>query len=115
MANRSEQVEFGAWRRDAAAAKSIKLVRPGAQSEFIADINGLLAPSVRVVFLGFAFDPMNLDAIGMTENRGYTIFASRRHLPMTRMEYVTNKLNKIEWGPLSSSVSDFLNESLALS
>jgi hypothetical protein len=30
------------------------------------------------------------------------------------MDYVTNKLNKIEWGFLGSSVSDFLNESLAL-
>jgi hypothetical protein len=114
LANRSERVEFGAWRRAAAAAKSIKLVRPNAQSDFIADINRL-GPPVRVVFLGFAFDPMNLDAIGMTENRGYTIFASRRDLPMRRMDYVTRKLNRMEWGSPNSNISDFLNESLALS
>ena len=113
LANRNEQVEFGAWRRAVAAAKSIKLLRANAQSDFIADINSLLAPPVRIIFLGFAFDPMNLDAIGMTENRGYTIFASCRHLPMRRMDYATKKLNKIEWGLPGSSVSDFLTESLA--
>jgi hypothetical protein len=115
QAEQTETVDFGVWKRAAASKKHIKLIQPRAQSKFIEQIKGLLTAPIRVVFLGFGFDSMNLDAIDMNENRGYSIYASCYDLSATRMEYAQKKLKKINWGSRSADVSRFLHDSVALS
>lgn len=114
-AEQNDRITFGAWKRAAASKKYIKLIQPRAQSDFIGQIKSLLTPPVRVVFLCFGFDSMNLDAIGMNENLGYSIYASCYNLSATRMEYAQKQLNKINWGSRSADVSRFLHDSVALS
>jgi hypothetical protein len=114
QAEENERIGFGAWKRAAASMKHIKLIQPRAQSDFIGPIKSLLTPPIRVVFLGFGFDSMNLDAIGMNENLGYSIYASCYNLSATRMEYAEKQLNKINWGSRSADVSRFLHDSVAL-
>lgn len=103
------EVPYGDHEAMGRAAQSVKLVRPHAQSGRIEAIQALLKPPATLVFFGFGFDPLNLDAIGIAKNIDYSIHASCLGLSATRLKQAEDRLGKIYWGARNHDVSEFFH------
>jgi len=101
------------------ASSYIRLVQPRAESEKIDEIRAVIEAAGRVVFLGFGFDAMNLDAIGARYST-VPMFASCYNLSVPAMKLATKRLRDpgrsdiIKWGDRAHHVADFLHNSEAL-
>lgn len=95
------------------AARQIKLIQPRAESHtWIAE---KLENYDRLIFLGFGFDELNMDTLGITETkRPKDIYASCFGLSEVTKTYAEERLGDIKWGNPIDGVESFLHKSLAL-
>lgn len=102
-------VPYGDYEAMGRAAQAIRLVRPHGKSEKIEEIKTVLEPPATLIFLGFGFDPLNLDAIGIIRNPDYSIHASCLALSRSRIKQTQDRLGDMYWGASNQDVSDFLH------
>lgn len=70
----------------------------------------------RLVFLGFGFDELNMEVLGLTRTeRPKEIFASCFGLSTARLAAAETRLGEIKWGELDEDVNTYLHKSMALS
>jgi hypothetical protein len=99
------------------SADSINLMRPKTDRRQIERIKSYIDDAERIIFLGFGFDEMNLDALGINGDpgSGKTIHASCFGLSARRKISAERRIVRtIKWGDPSYNVADFLHYSEAL-
>lgn len=95
------------------ASKQIRLIPPRSTSQDWP--RDALVEFDRLVFLGFGFDELNMNALGITNNnRPKDIFASRYRLSKVRESSAQERLGYIAWGEQDHTVGEFLHHSRAL-
>lgn len=105
-------VRYGEPRDFETSAPFIKLIPPRAESND--GLGELIASKRKAVFLGFGFDELNLDALGIHEGRRpEKIFASRLGLSKRLEKSAEERLGTITWGTPTQDVDKFLHESEA--
>jgi hypothetical protein len=91
---------------------SIKLIPPRAEAND--DLGDLVASKKKAVFLGFGFDELNLDVLGITaDKRPKQVFASRLGLSKRLEKAAEERLSAIVWGTPNQDVEKFIHESEA--
>lgn len=108
------------------ASEHIQLVDPRIHSELASEIQKLLGEAAKIIFLGFGFDKLNLEAVEITK-RDAVVFASSYGLSVPAMARAERRLRPsnavvlpsangqwIRWGDKNDKVTDFLHNSLAL-
>jgi hypothetical protein len=111
------KISYGEHSEVMKAADCIQLVRVNRPSTQITGIRDLIARAERIIFIGFGFDEMNLDAMEITGDPGpgKNIFASRYGLATRRQTSAQGKIvRSIKWGNAAHTVEEFLHESEAL-
>ena len=108
-----DSIGFGDWLASIRAQDHIRLIGNRAQSERIEDITKLIDQAARLVFLGFGFDSMNLDALGLGPKLNRYIFASAKGLSAVQKANAQSRIGKINWGDPDETVVRFLHNSLA--
>jgi hypothetical protein len=107
-------IPFGACQQMKQADDYFHLVR-AQQSRDITRIRTFIEEAERIVFLGFGFDPMNLDAIGMGSDPKKPVFASCYRLEARLMDNAVDKINRaIFWGDRRHTVAEYLHNERAL-
>lgn len=95
------------------AGSQIKLISPRAESR--AWIAEKLEDYDRLVFLGFGFDELNMETLGIIEaKRPKEIYASCFGLSEVTKTYAEERMGEIKWGGPTDDVESFLHKSLAL-
>ena len=102
------QVNYGAYQNMESAASHIKLLPP--RAEGLENLKEVLVNSEQAVFLGFGFDSLNIQALGINDKeRPKRIWASQFHLPANDGARAEAALGKIEWGKQDQDVRTFLH------
>jgi len=107
-------IPFGEYQQMKQADYYFHLVR-AQESRDITRIKTFIDDAKRIVFLGFGFDPMNLDAIGMGSDPNKPVFASCYRLEKRLMNNAVDKIGRgILWGDRGHTVAEFLHNEQAL-
>ncbi len=122
----TEAVPYGRTGAIRQASERIQLMSPRAEDEKTTAIRSLTNGASKVVFLGFGFDSMNLDVVGVKPTSVPT-YASCFNLSIPAMRRVEDRIRRqsaaigayvyepvLRWGERGHMVGDFLHNSEAL-
>lgn len=102
-------VEYGNHRLAERAAESIKLIPPRAEAQ--PNIQTIITQSRKLIFLGFGFDELNLQVLGINkENAPPIIYATRKGLSANAVCRANELMPSINWASPDHDVRAFLHE-----
>jgi hypothetical protein len=109
-------VPYGFHEVAGSAAQYIKLLRKDASSDFEDEIRKAIEPEGKVIFLGFGFDRLNLDVLGLNLTGSHRCYASTLGLSHPTKSYALQKIPFLKPSHmLDLDVESFLHQSDALS
>lgn len=101
-------VEFGNYKLAARAAASIKLIPPRAEAQ--TDIQTAITRSRKAIFLGFGFDELNLQVLGINAgNAPAVIYATCRGLSASAIGRASQLMPHISWADPEQDVRTVLH------
>lgn len=102
-------VEYGNYRLADRASTSIKLIPPRAAAQH--EIQQIITQSRKVVFLGFGFDELNIQVLGIDSNNAPPlIFATCRGLSGSALGRAVNIKGDITWADADQDIRMFLHK-----
>lgn len=102
-------VEYGNYKLANRAATTINLIPPRAEAQH--DLQQTITQSRKVIFLGFGFDELNLQVLGINKrNAPPVIYATRNGLSASAEGRARDFMPNINWAIAGQNARDFLHE-----